>query len=155
MNLWVFSCLKASFSILFWNFRCFSSRRMFFSVDDDPNYASIARDGTSTYMSALPLEEELLIKWNDVARLSLLTNLLIFLQNKQSTQLVEWIRKIESQGLAIQESVVWGLIVWGSVFQGCLMDFSNQDFGRTLTLIFFIFPLNYDNTCTLNSSHSF
>ena len=33
--------------------------------------------------------------------------------------------------------------------------FSNQDFGRTFTLIFFIFPLNFNSTSTLNLFHSF
>jgi len=33
--------------------------------------------------------------------------------------------------------------------------FSNQDFGRTFTLIILIFPLNFNNTSTLNLSHSF
>jgi len=96
MNLLVFSCLKASFFVLFQNFKCFSSRRMFFSADYDLDSAPIAGDGTSICMSALPLEEELLVERNDAARLSLPTNLLIFLQNKQTTQLVEWIRKIKS-----------------------------------------------------------
>ena len=44
--------------------------------------------------------------------------LLIFLQNKQTTQLMERIRKIESQRLAIQKLVVQGLAVLD-----CLMDF--------------------------------
>ena len=74
---------------------------MFFSADDDPDGAPTAGDGTSICMSALPLEEELLIERNDAARLSLLTNVLIFLQNKQTTQLMERIRKIKSQRLAI------------------------------------------------------
>ena len=74
---------------------------MFFSAKDDYGGASIAGDGTSICMSALPQEEELLIKRNDAVHLSLLTNLLIFLQNKQTTQLVEWIRKIKCQWLAI------------------------------------------------------
>ena len=59
--------------------RCFSSRRMFFSADDDLDGAPTAEDGTSTCMSVLPREEELLVERNDAARLSLLTNLLIFL----------------------------------------------------------------------------
>jgi len=55
---------------------------MFFSTDDDPDDAPITGDGTSIYMSALPLEDELLIEWNDAARLSFPKYLLIFLQNK-------------------------------------------------------------------------
>jgi hypothetical protein len=44
-------------------------------------------------MSALPLEDELLVEWNDAARLILPINLLIFLQNKhKTTQLMERIR---------------------------------------------------------------
>ena len=74
---------------------------MFFSADDDSDGASIAGDGVSIYMSALPLEDELLVEQNDAARLSFPTNLLIFLQNKQTTQLMEWIRKIESQQFAV------------------------------------------------------
>jgi hypothetical protein len=79
---------------------------MFFSAEDDYGGVSTAEDGTSIYMSALPQEEELLVKRNDATRLSLLMNLLIFLQNKQTTQLVEWIRKIKSQRLAIQKLIV-------------------------------------------------
>ena len=123
---------------------------MFFSVDDDTDGASTTRDGVSICMSALPLEEELLIEQNNAARLTLPTNLLIFLQNKQTTQLMERIREIKSQQLAIQESVVQELVIRGSVILDWLMDF-----GRTFTLFFFIFPLNYDSTSTLNSSHSF
>jgi len=65
---------------------------LFFSADDDPDGALIAGDGVSIYMLVLPLEDELLVERNDVARLILPINLLIFLQNKQkTTQLVEWI----------------------------------------------------------------
>jgi len=67
---------------------------MFFSVDDDPDNAPIAGDGTSICMSALPLEDKLLIEWNDAACLSLPKYLLIFLKNNQRTQLMEQIRKI-------------------------------------------------------------
>jgi len=80
-------------------------------------------------MSALPLKDGLLIERNDATRLSLPANLPIFLQNKQTTQLVERIREIKSQRLAILESVVQELVV-----RGCLMNFSNQDFGRTSSL---------------------
>ena len=69
-------------------------------------------------MSALPLEDKLLIERNDAARLSFPKYLLIFLQNKQTTQLVERIRKIKCQRLAIQKLVVRGLVVLD-----CLMDF--------------------------------
>ena len=75
---------------------------MFFSADEDPDSTLTVGDGVSIYMLTLPLEEELLIEWNDAARLSLPTNLLIFLQNKQTTQLVERIRKIKkSQRLVV------------------------------------------------------
>jgi hypothetical protein len=75
---------------------------MFFSVDDDPDGDPTAGDGTLICLSALPQEDELLVDRNDAVRLSLLTNLLIFLQNKhKTTQLVEWIRKIKSQRLAV------------------------------------------------------
>jgi len=63
--------------------------------------ALAAGDGTSICMSALTLEEELLIERDDVVRLSLPKYLLIFLQNNQTTQLVEWIRKIKSQRLDV------------------------------------------------------
>ena len=55
---------------------------MFLSADEDLGDASTAGDGTSIYMSALPLEEVLLIEWNDAARLSFPKYLLIVLQNK-------------------------------------------------------------------------
>ena len=73
---------------------------MFLLGDDDWGGASTAGDGTSICMS-LALEEELLVEQNDVARLSFPKYLLIFLQNKQTTQLMEWIRKMKSQRLAI------------------------------------------------------
>jgi hypothetical protein len=42
-------------------------------------------------MSVLAWDNELLVEQNDTARLSFLTILLIFLQNRQkTTQLVEW-----------------------------------------------------------------
>ena len=91
---------------------------MFFSADDDPDGAPTAGDGTSICMSALPLEEMLLVKLNDAARLSFPKYLLIFLQNKQTTQLVESIRKIKCQRLAIQKLVVRGLVILD-----CLMNF--------------------------------
>jgi hypothetical protein len=69
---------------------------MFFSAEDDYGGASTAQVGTSICMSALPREEELLVEQNDATHLSLLMNLHIFQQNKQTTQLVEWIRKIKS-----------------------------------------------------------
>jgi hypothetical protein len=49
-----------------------------------------AGDGGSTSMSVLAWDNELLVEQNDTARLSFLTILLIFLQNRQkTTQLVE------------------------------------------------------------------
>ena len=139
-------------TVLFWSLRCFSSRRMFFSADDDLDGALTAGDGTLIYMSALPWEEGLLVEWNDAARLSLLTNVLIFLQNKQTTQLVERIRKIKSQRLAIQESVVQELIVRGLVVQGCLMNiFLIKILAKLSPLILLIFPLN--STSSLQPSH--
>ena len=45
--------------------------------------APIAGDGGSTSMSVLAQDEELLVEWNNIARLSLPTILLIFLQNIQ------------------------------------------------------------------------
>ena len=91
---------------------------MFLLANDDPGGAPIAGDGTSICMSALPLEEVLLVERNNAARLSFPKYLLIFLQNKQTTQLVERIRKIKCQRLAIQKLVVRGLVVLD-----CLMDF--------------------------------
>jgi hypothetical protein len=41
--------------------------------------------GASITMSVLTREDELLVEWNDAARLSLPKYLLIFLQNKQKT----------------------------------------------------------------------
>jgi len=76
---------------------------MFFSADDDPDGTPTAGDGTSICMSALPLEEMLLVKQNDAARLSFPKYLLIFLQNKQTTQLVESIRKIKCQTVSHPE----------------------------------------------------
>ena len=73
---------------------------MFFSAEDDYGGALTATDGASIRLSALPREEGPLVEQNDVALLSLLTNLLIFLQNKQTIQLVERIRKIKGQRLA-------------------------------------------------------
>ena len=69
---------------------------MFFSADDDLDGAPTAVDGTLIYMSVLPLEEVLLIERNDATHLSFPKYLLIFLQNKWTTQLMEWIRKIKS-----------------------------------------------------------
>ena len=96
---------------------------MFFSADDDLDGALTAGDGTLIYMSALPWEEGLLVEWNDAARLSLLTNLLIFPQNKQTIQLMEQIRKIKCLRLAVQKLVVQGLLVQGLIILDCLMDF--------------------------------
>ena len=142
MNLQVFSFLQVSFSVLFRSLRCFSSSRMFFSAEDNYGDASTAGDGASIYMSALPQVEELLVKRNDAARLSLL----IFLQNKQTTQLMEN-KKSAVSHLGVSRSRVNHLRLPNG--------FSNQDFGRTFTLIFFIFPLNFNSTSTLNLFHSF
>jgi len=75
-------------------------------------------DGMPIYMSALALEEELLVEWDDAACLSLPKYLLIFLQNNQTTQLVEWIRKIKSQRLDVQKLVIRGLVI-----RDCLINF--------------------------------
>ena len=101
---------------------------MFFSAHEDPDGAPTAGDLMSIYMSALPLEEVLLVERNDVVRLRFPKYLLIFLQNKRTTQLVEQIKKIKCQQLAIQKLVIRGLIVRGLVIRGlivldCVMDF--------------------------------
>ena len=101
---------------------------MFLLVDDNPGSTPIVGDGTSICMSALPLEELLLVERNNAAHLSFPKYLLIFLQNKRTTQLVEQIRKIKCQQLAIQKLVIRGLIVRGLVIRGlivldCVMDF--------------------------------
>ena len=57
----VFNFLKASFSCLFHQWICVSSSRMLVAVDDDCGIAS----GALTCMSALTLEEELLVEQAD------------------------------------------------------------------------------------------
>jgi hypothetical protein len=54
--------------------------------DDDP---PVAGDGGSTSMSEHAHDEELLMDWNDTARLTFSMNLLI-LKNRERTQFVEW-----------------------------------------------------------------
>ena len=57
---------------------CFSCRRTFLSTGADRDNAPIAGDDTSTSMSVLAQDEELLVERNDIARLSLPVILLIF-----------------------------------------------------------------------------
>ena len=71
MNLLVFKLLKASFSCLFHNLRCFSSNKMLGEVADGGTLAL----GTSTCMSALALEEELLVERPDPEWVIFPTNL--------------------------------------------------------------------------------
>ena len=62
-------------------------------VKDDDSSETLAL-GTSTCMSALTLEEELLIEWDDPERVSLLISLFIFLQKSiEQQKLVERVRK--------------------------------------------------------------
>ena len=89
MNLRVFSCLKASFSVLFHNFRCFSSRRMFFSADDVSDGAPTMGDGVSICMSALAHEDILLVERDEDERVNVLFNLRIILQ-KLTVQHNSW-----------------------------------------------------------------
>ena len=94
MNLLVFNSFKASFSRLFRNLRCFSSNKMFLSADDDWGGTPTVGGGTSICMSALALEEELLIEWPDPERMSLSLNLFNILHKvRHTTKLMEWIRK--------------------------------------------------------------
>ena len=69
---------------------------MFLFVGAERDDASAAGDGGSTSMSVLAWDEEFLAERNDIARLSLLAILLIFLQNRQK-QHNSWnrIRKIK------------------------------------------------------------
>ena len=75
MKLLVFNSLKASFSYLFRNLRCFSSNKMFLSADDDWGGTPTVGGGTSICMSTLALEEELLVEQDDPAWVSLPTSL--------------------------------------------------------------------------------
>ena len=52
-------------------------------MEADQDGAPIVGDGGSTSMSVLAWDEEFLAERNDIARLSLLAILLIFLQNRQ------------------------------------------------------------------------
>ena len=67
---------------------------MFLLANDDPGGAPIAGDGTSICMSALPLEDELLIERNDAVRLHLPKYLLIFLENKENPSYLCMKRKV-------------------------------------------------------------
>ena len=63
---------------------------MFLSAGAEQDGALTAGDGGSTFMTVLARDDELLVEWNDTARLSFPTILLIFLQNRQkTTQLME------------------------------------------------------------------
>jgi hypothetical protein len=64
---------------LFWSLSCFSSRRIFLLAREDWDDALTTGDGALIYMSMLAREEELLVEWNDTARLNLPKYLLIFL----------------------------------------------------------------------------
>ena len=53
-------------------------------MEADRNDAPTAGDGGLTSMSVLARDKELLVEWNDIARLSLPTILLIFLKNREN-----------------------------------------------------------------------
>jgi hypothetical protein len=63
---------------------------------------------------------------------------------------MECIRKIKSQWLALQSLVIRWLVILG-----CLINFLIKILAELSPYIFLIFPLNFDSTSTLNSSHSF
>ena len=103
---------------------------MFFSADDDLDGAPTAGDGVSICMSVLAHEDVLLVERDEDERGERALQLAHHpTKTDSTTQLVECVRKIKSQRLAVQESVIRGLVV-----RGCLMNFSNQDFGRTSSL---------------------
>ena len=86
MNLLVNNSLEASFSRLFHNLRCFSSNRRLVADDDAPR--------TLTCMSALALEEELLVERPDPEWVIFPTNLFNILKKSTEQQkLVELVRK--------------------------------------------------------------
>jgi hypothetical protein len=70
INLRDFSFLKASFSALDYQWICDSSSRTLFMDDDGYGGAPAPGDGTSTCMSELALEDELLNEQDDCKRVA-------------------------------------------------------------------------------------
>ena len=149
MKLLVFNSLKASFSRLFRNLRYFSNR-MFLSAADDWGGTLTTGGGTSICMSALALEEELLVEWPNPERMSLSLNLFNIL-HKVNRQQNSW------NGLGNKMPVVSRPEVSRPrVSRSWLLnEFYNQNFDRTSTLnLFSVFLQNFGNTSILNLSYS-